>query len=557
MNRRGRLGRIVIALVVGLMLIATACGGGGDDAGGGEGNEGPSGAPKKGGTLRYGVEAETSGLNPTTDRFAASVLPDGQRGVRPHHLPRRQGRVLALPRRVGHPERRPHRVDGQAAAGHQVPRRHPADLRGAARSPSSSRSPTRSSASRSSRSSGAENPVEIVDELTATLLHGRAERALPALHRRARSASSRRRRGCAPPRRTPTSTSDRSAPDRSSSRAAPRTPARSSCATTTGGTARSTSTAIEFVVQTDAARRADQLLADDLDVMHTSDPDDRRRCCATSPTSTRIEDDAGEEGFVMINTTARAVRRHPRAQGAGARDAEAGLPRGASARASPKSADSMFHPDLQVEQPRREAGGRQAGRGQEARRGVLRREARRCDGRQDQDEVQVHRAERGQPGPHRRHADQRLEGGVRRRAADQVLQDDYIVQVATGDYQVVTWRQFGSDDPEGEFVWHDCRSIAPGLSPSTGPGTATRTPRRCCESSGSPSDEDERIDDVAADRPEHQRGLHLRVPRAHQLVDRGAADVGGGIESALPGGGATGPGSRNGSHTVPQMWLDQ
>ena len=32
-----------------------------------------SGKPKTGGVLRYGVEAETSGLNPTTDRFAASA----------------------------------------------------------------------------------------------------------------------------------------------------------------------------------------------------------------------------------------------------------------------------------------------------------------------------------------------------------------------------------------------------------------------------------------------------------------------------------------------------
>ena len=63
----------VLVIIVMLALIAVACGGGGDDGGNADsGDGGPSGEPQKGGTLRYGVEAETSGLNPTTDRFAAA-----------------------------------------------------------------------------------------------------------------------------------------------------------------------------------------------------------------------------------------------------------------------------------------------------------------------------------------------------------------------------------------------------------------------------------------------------------------------------------------------------
>ena len=36
------------------------------------------------------------------------------------------------------------------------------------------------------------------------------------------------------------------------------------------------------------------------------------------------------------------------------------------------------------------------------------------------------------------------------------MQDAHILEVAIGQFQVVTWRQFGSVDPEGEVVWLEC-----------------------------------------------------------------------------------------------------
>ena len=38
----------------------------------------------------------------------------------------------------------------------------------------------------------------------------------------------------------------------------------------------------------------------------------------------------------------------------------------------------------------------------------------------------------------------------------ELLQDAHILEVATGQFQVVTWRQFGSVDPDNEVVWLEC-----------------------------------------------------------------------------------------------------
>lgn len=56
----------------------------------------------------------------------------------------------------------------------------------------------------------------------------------------------------------------------------------------------------------------------------------------------------------------------------------------------------------------------------------------------------------------------------------QELQDDYILHVAIGDYQVVAWRQFGAEDPDGDFTWMDCRNVGP-------PGSLSITFSRFCD----------------------------------------------------------------------------
>ena len=41
----------------------------------------------------------------------------------------------------------------------------------------------------------------------------------------------------------------------------------------------------------------------------------------------------------------------------------------------------------------------------------------------------------------------------------ELLQDNHIVEVARGQYDVVTWRQFGEVDPDNDVVWLECASV--------------------------------------------------------------------------------------------------
>ncbi len=42
----------------------------------------------------------------------------------------------------------------------------------------------------------------------------------------------------------------------------------------------------------------------------------------------------------------------------------------------------------------------------------------------------------------------------------ELLQDDHILEVALGFYNVVTWRQFGAVDPDNDVLWIECRAIS-------------------------------------------------------------------------------------------------
>ena len=39
------------------------------------------------------------------------------------------------------------------------------------------------------------------------------------------------------------------------------------------------------------------------------------------------------------------------------------------------------------------------------------------------------------------------------------VQDNHIVEVSRGQYDVVTWRQFGAVDPDNDVVWLECASV--------------------------------------------------------------------------------------------------
>jgi len=83
--RASRWARLVVVLMS-LSLLAAACGGGDDDDDGGGGSDPTTetasdpedeGEPVDGGDLVYGIEAESDGLNPTTNRFAIAGVEMG------------------------------------------------------------------------------------------------------------------------------------------------------------------------------------------------------------------------------------------------------------------------------------------------------------------------------------------------------------------------------------------------------------------------------------------------------------------------------------------------
>ena len=136
-----------------------------------------------------------------------------------------------------------------------------------------------------------------------------------------------------------------------------------------------------------------------------------------------------------------------------------------------------------------------------------------------------------------------------------MLQDDYITQVATGAYEVVTWRQYGTADPEGEVIWHDCRSISPALSINWTRNCNDDTQTLLLEQRSS-NDEDERIaawQQIAENMNEDF--IYIFLNHTNWVI-AAQPDVGGGVQSDFPEGGRR-TDIGNGSHTVAQMWLDQ
>jgi ABC-type transport system substrate-binding protein len=136
-----------------------------------------------------------------------------------------------------------------------------------------------------------------------------------------------------------------------------------------------------------------------------------------------------------------------------------------------------------------------------------------------------------------------------------VLQDDYIVQVATGDYQVVTWRQYGVENPEGEVIWHDCRTISPTISINWTRNCNEETQALLIDQRGT-DDRAQRVEDwqqIAQNI--HDDYIYVFLNHTNWLI-AAQADVGGGLQSDFPEGDGRTQVS-NGAHTVAQMWLDQ
>lgn len=542
--------RSALVPVLALALIGAACSGGGgeDDAGGSGGSSGPSGEPRRGGNLRYGIEAETSGLNPTTDRFAASAYLMGNAVFDPlirldedgdyspwlaeSVTPNDDFTEWTVKLRPGIKFHDGTDVTSEALE-LQFQQALADPIVGLAVRPIFR----------------AANQVEVVDNLTARYFMAepnahfplyagsqvgmlasptwlRAAEANPDLNQR--------------PVGTGPFKLDRRTQD-SSTRFVRNDD-------WWGGEVFLDS--VEFVVQTDPARRADQLIAGDLDVMHTSDSSAIR--LLRGEDLNRVEDDTGEEGFVMINTRAEPFDdlrvRQALAYATPRDDYLEVLSQGVT-----KPADSMFHPDVKWHNPDVKQVHDQPARAKELAAEYCADEPQDCQG----GKIRMKFKYTGPSVQQDLTADTLINGWdeafvVER---DQVLQDDYIVQVATGDYEVVTWRQYGVDNPEGEFIWHDCRTISPSISINWTRNCNEDTQAQLLRQRAT-TDEAERIDAwqrIAQNI--HDDYIYVFLEHTDWLI-AAQPNVGGGFTSDFPIGDHT---TRigNGTHTISQMWLDQ
>ena len=555
MNRRGRLGRMIVVLAVGVMLLAASCSSGGNgksgNAGGSTGGEGPTGPPKRGGTLRYGLEAETDGLNPTTNRFAVSAYMMGAAVFDPLARTNKDGEVKPYLAESITPNKdytswdiklRPNIKfhDGTPLTSEAIKAGTEAVLA----------DPLISIAAKPILAPS--NQVEIVDGLTARVnlsgpitrfpLYLTSQLGLVASPTWLKAAKENPDLNQRPVGTGPFKFQSRT---RDQSTKFVRNDDYWNGPVYLDG--------IEFVIQTDPARRADQLLAGALDVMHTSDPQTVAQLRGEKGIN-RFEQAKGEEGFVMINTQSPPFD-----------DVRV---RKALALATPKKnyleiigqgiltpADSMFTTDSKYynDKVKQEADDPEGAK--KLADEYCTEKAAMCQG----GKIKMQFKYTGPSAANQLEADTLTNGWkqVFDIKSEQVLQDDYIFQVALGQYQVVTWRQFGADDPEGEFVWLDCRNVGkPGALGINWPRNCNPDTQAALEAQRKSTDEAE----IVKEWKRIAQNIHddyLYVFLDHTIWQIAAkSDVGDVVEGKFPGGGHT-PLSNIGAHSVGQMWLNK
>ncbi len=213
---------------------------------------------------------------------------------------------------------------------------------------------------------------------------------------------------------------------------------------------------IEVYPITDAAVAASRLVAGELDMMITDNPDAIAALREAGQVRT-VENLRSGEHFAMLNTSKPPfddVRARQALTFLTDRDAYVALIRQDTAPA----ADTMFHPDLiwhaaDVEQPTNMA-----------ERAAPLVEAYCADNPDNCSDGRIN-MELQHSGP----------SVIQTRIADllvdswsdhfnvtvqELLQDNHITEVALGQYDAVTWRQFGEVDPDNDVVWLQCASVS-------------------------------------------------------------------------------------------------
>jgi len=446
MRQHGR--RMLTLLAAVAVVVATAGGasGGTSQAGGGA---------KAGGTLRYGLEAETDGLNPTRNRWAVAAYAMGQAVFDPLFRVDKDGKFHPYLLESATPNADFTAWDLKLRSGISFHDGTPLTSEAIKANLEASLADSLISLAIGDFFD-LDNPVEIVDELTARI-HMSGPNTHLAQYLVAQPGYIASPTWLAAAEANPDLNQEPvgTGPFTFESRTQDSSTSFVRNDDYWGGKVKLDG--IEFVIQTDPARRADQLLAGELDMMHTSDPAAIELLRGEADLQ-RFEQNTGEEAFIQINS-----------QGAPFDDVRA---RKALAAATPRKqfleiigrgivepAESMFHPSLPFHNPKVKQLADKPKVAKKLAAEYCAEVPANCEG----DKIKMSFKYTGPSAVLELTADVLIGGWEQAFVVEreQVLQDDYILAVALGNYQTVVWRQFGADDPDGDFTWMDCRNIGP------------------------------------------------------------------------------------------------
>lgn len=469
----------IVALVALLSLFVGACGGSkndnsssGDSSSKDEGNSGDSGnsatgvgefgtlpaddaKPVDGGTMRVGLEAETDGLNPTTNRFAVAALQMGYAVFDPLTAYDKDGNVvpylaesltpntdftewtIKLRPNVNFHDGTPLNADA-IVTGIQTQVNDP--LIGLAVKPSLA----------------AENFAEKIDDLTVLVRTAAPNAHFPAaltgqLGMVASPAWLAAAKANPDLNQEPVGTGPFKFDKRTKDEVTRFVRNDAWWGNTSMGAPHLD--AIEFYPIPDAARRADQTVAGDLDLMHTTNQETQE---ALRDSGLRhLEEELGEETFLLIRSDV-APFDDDRIREALILSTDANGYNELENNGKFTVATQMFHPDLPFYNPdvTQEYN---PGRAAELVAEVCAERPADCtpDGK-------FKFKYKTAANPQNEQVYEILADMWKDNFAPELEttpQDQFISQVALGSYQVVLWRQFGAPDPDPDEVWISCKSI--------------------------------------------------------------------------------------------------
>ncbi len=219
--------------------------------------------------------------------------------------------------------------------------------------------------------------------------------------------------------------------------------------------------AVEFLPITDGAQRADQLLGGAIDALMSTDSPSTEQLVAEEEATGSIRnilDDTGEEAFVMMNSAAPPfddIRVRQALTFATPRQAyNDRISEGIN-----RLADQMFTPESPYYNPDVTQEADDPARAVELATEYCAEVPANCTG----NKINMEYQHAGPSAQQTRVADLFTEGWSEafNVTVTEVLQDDLVLNAALGNYQVNTWRQFSATNPYFDRVWIACETVGP------------------------------------------------------------------------------------------------